>query len=149
MTWATVAEVLDVTGASVTASVLSQASAVVTIYCNRTEAASSSMGTRDLHWLKQATCWQAAWQLEQPGWATRSRVDSVQQDAASVTYASESALTLAPLAERALRNLSWKGARTLRVPGVDTPQGGVDPRNEAADSNPIFGQWQPLPGGRL
>jgi hypothetical protein len=149
MTWATVDEVLDVTGPTVTATMLAQASSAITIYSNRTEAASSSMGTRDLHWLNQATCWQAAWLLEQPGWATRSRVDTVQQDAASVTYTDESAIVLAPLAVRALRNLSWKGGRTGRVPGINVPQGGVDPRSEAADCNPVFGEWQPLPGGRL
>lgn len=149
MTWATVDDVLDVTKETVTATILAQANSAVTIYSNRTEAASSSMGTRDLYWLKQATCWQAAWLSGQPGWTTRSTVDTVQQDAASVTYTDESSITLAPLAKRALKNLSWKGARTLRVPGIDVLQGGVDPRNEAADSNPVFGEWEPLPGGRL
>jgi hypothetical protein len=118
MAWATEAEVLSVTGVTVTAAQLAQANSVITIFANRTEDA--ELNSRDLYWLKQATCWQAAWQKDQAGFTTRHAITEVTQDGMQLVYTNAdapdlAAVSLAPLAQRALKNTSWKGSRTLRI----------------------------------
>lgn len=123
MTWATVPDVLSVTGASATASELAAGNAVITIYANRTPDASASMSDRDLEWLRQASCWQTVWLRDQPGFTARSVVASYSQDGLSVQHNAEWNIALAPLAARSMKNLSWKGSRTLRTPNIDIPTG--------------------------
>lgn len=143
--WATEAEVLVMTGRTVSASTLASASYVIEIYANRTEDASAGMGRRDRQWLRSATAWQAAWQDQQPGFEQRSAVDSVTQDGFQVQHGSEWEVTLAPLARRALMNVSWVGSRTLRIPSVRVPLGrGVE--DFLLESGDAYDRWHPLPG---
>jgi hypothetical protein len=130
MTWASTADVLNVTGTTVTSPQLSAANEVITIYANRTEAASASLASRDLYWLNRAVCWQTVWQMQQPGYDQKSVVASFRQDGLEVNYggtkdneAAEWKVSLAPLAARALKNLSWKAGNTLRTPRISTPVG--------------------------
>lgn len=102
---------------------VSMASDTVDIYSNRTEAASGAMKARDIHWIRTAIIWQAAWLIQQPDYTGRQNVDAIQQDGQNIHYApnpsmegKEYAVTLAPLAARALKNLSWKSSRTIDVP---------------------------------
>lgn len=146
MTWATEAEVLSVTGVTVTAAQLAQANSVITIFANRTEDA--VLSTRDLYWLKQATCWQAAWQKDQAGYTTRHSVTEVTQDGMQLIYSGGdspnlAAITLAPLAQRALRNASWKGSRTLRIDPVSQDTLSVN-TNYRLESNDDLFPWQPI-----
>lgn len=148
MTWATVADVATVTGKTVTQADIAAASDIIDIYANRTEAASATMGARDLHWLGRATIWQAVFYAEQPGLTTRQIVATHKQDGVEVDHAGraftprEYPVILAPLAARALRNLSWKGSRTLRTPPIATPLGSrIDFTQEANDQ---FANWNNL-----
>ena len=115
MAWATEAEVLGITGVTVTAAALAAADAVITIYAGVTDAA--TLKSRDSHWLKQATAWQSIWQKEQPGYTERHAVQEISQDGLDITYSDQAAHTasimLAPLAIRTLKNLSWKKGRAL------------------------------------
>ena len=140
-TWASVGDVSAITGATVTAEQLAQAEAVVDVYSNRTPAASAEMSARDLFFMKRATCWQAAWQSRQPAYADRNSTASVAQDGLSVAYAAEWQVSLAPLAARALKNLSWKASRTLRTPRVGALRSSRDFTNEASDESSV---WMPL-----
>jgi hypothetical protein len=133
--WASTDQVASVTGRTVTAEQLAQADSVITIYCNRTPDASASIGVRDLYWLRMATCWQAAWQTQQSGYDSRNNAASIGQDGLSIQRVTEHSATLAPLAARALKNVSWIGSRTLRVPNVSVPPGTavLDFTSEASD----------------
>lgn len=146
MAWATTAEVLSVTGVTVTDAQLAQADSVITIFANRTPDA--TLSARDLHWLKQATCWQAAWQKDQAGYTTRHAITEVTQDGMQLIYSGGdtpnlAALSLAPLAQRALKNTSWKGSRTVRVTPTGQNTWGAD-TNFRLESNDDLFPWSPL-----
>lgn len=146
MAWATEAEVLSVTGVVVTTAQLAQADSVITIFANRTTDA--VLSDRDLYWLKQATCWQAAWQKDQAGYATRHAVTEVTQDGMQLVYSGGdvpnlASITLSPLAQRALKNTSWKGSRTLRITTVAEETLSVN-TNYRLESNDDLFPWQPI-----
>lgn len=134
MGWATAANVLSLTGKIVTEQTALEASAVIDIYANRTEAASGGMSPRDLGWLQRATSFQAAWMPTQPGYHQRNAYQQVTQDGMQIVYGKEWQISLAPLAARALKNLSWKATRTQRVVSIRTPMGwSGDPLSEEYD----------------
>lgn len=122
-TWGvTVADVLYMTGATVEAVDIQMAAESIEPYVNRTPASSAGMLARDIRTIKKALVWQAAWLPEQPDYVGRMNVDSTNQDGqsaafspASSPYGREYSLTLAPMAARCLKNLSWKASRTLNV----------------------------------
>jgi hypothetical protein len=144
ITWCTGAEATAITGVTVTDAQVQVAQGVIDIYSNRTAAASGVFSARDLGWLKAATAWQAAWQPQQAGYTARSRVSSVSQDGLSVQFADNASQHLAPLADRALRNLSWKGKRTDRGATLGERPRGLflqDYSNEASDEKVV---WSPM-----
>jgi hypothetical protein len=143
-TWVTGAEASAITGITVSDAQVQVAQGVIDIYSNRTAAASGVFSKRDLNWLKAATAWQAAWQPAQAGYTSRSRVKSVSQDGLSVTFPDMASQDLAPLAGRALRNLSWKGKRTDRGATLGERPRGLflqDYSNEASDEKVV---WSPM-----
>ncbi|MCX4504567.1 hypothetical protein [Streptomyces anulatus] len=142
-TWCSLADVEAITGHTVTTGQLFAASSVITLYANRSPDAVNGLLNRDLYWLKQACAWQARWQAQQPGFDQKSVVTSVSQDTTQVAYGTEWAISLAPLAARALKNLSWKGTRSLRIHS-DHRVGVLDFTNEASDWRSV---WHPLGGG--
>lgn len=120
MVWGvTVQDVLDATGERVSEAVITMASSDVDLYTNRTEAASAVIQARDLHWIRQAVIRQAAWLPYQPGIAGRISSTRVVQDGVTVDIAGNQgtarphANDLAPMAARAIKNLSWKGSRSV------------------------------------
>lgn len=121
-TWATTADVLDMTGATVTGTQLNQAEATIVTYANRTPD-TAGLSTRDLYWLKQAVCYQAPWQAGQAGYHQRSNAFRVDTDGLELERDTEHSVTLAPLAARALKNLSWKADHTRRGRNVRYPTG--------------------------
>lgn len=143
MAWATAADVEAITGHGVDDPTLAQANAHIEIFSNRTPDAAAGIGERDLYWLKQATCWQAVWLAQQPAVDGRSTHTSLSQDGMSVTYDAEHQLVLAPLAARSLRNLSWKGSRSLDVRPVHAGPAAVDFTSERSDEHH---GWSPLEG---
>lgn len=143
--WCTVAQVLDITGKTVTESELAQAQFVISLYADRDPSALAlnSITARDQYWLKLATACQAPWQAAQPGYMdqlqTALRTD---QDGADVTRPDESSILLAPLARRAIINLSWKRSRSRLLPRTGARPGGIpDPLAEADDDRM---NWQAL-----
>lgn len=110
-TWATVPEVAEITGVTVTDAQLNQANGTVELHVGRL-ADAVGIGTRDLAWLKRAVAYQAAWEKGQADLLTRSEVKSSSQDGASSSQDGEDQV-LGPLAKRALRHLSWRGNRSV------------------------------------
>lgn len=141
MTWATLEDVRDVTGSGAEAMELAAANSVITIYANRTEDAKDSISARNLHWLKLAVCWQTVWQRDQPGFDAQQVVSSFSQDGESVSYTAEWNLTLAPMAARALKNLSWKASRTLNTPNIRVPSGLGVAGNFLNERSDPFSDW--------
>jgi hypothetical protein len=101
---------------------VSMAVSTVEIYSNRTEAVSGNISARDLHWIRTAILWQAAWLIQQPDYTGRQNANQIHQDGVLVNYGPipsvegrEYAITLAPLAARAIKNLSWKASRSIRT----------------------------------
>lgn len=141
MSWGnTVADVLNTTGVTVTTSELAQADSIVTIYVNRTPAASGGISARDLGWINMAVQWQAAWVNAQANVSGTSQYDSLTSDGLSVTSEAEWAKILAPIAARSLKNLSWKGSRSVAVPGPSVRRGGFAYNfgNEASDDYTVW-----------
>jgi hypothetical protein len=147
-TWATQAQVEALTGVAVTVAQLAKAQAVIDIYSNRTIEVSGGISRRDENWLRQAVAWQAAWEVGQVAAEQRMAVRSVNQDQVAADYVAEYALTLAPLAARALKNLSWKTSRTIALNGGELRfrPASIDYTQEWTDDLQV---WEPmhLPGG--
>lgn len=139
MSWATADDLLSYLGVSLQdPRYLTLANTDITVYTNRSQAASASISNRDLLALKLATCYQAAWLPGQPDALTRVNVESSTVDGESVRFSSNAQQNLAPLAQRALKNLSWKGSRTLAILGENVPPGRaaiVDFTSEASDES--------------
>jgi hypothetical protein len=134
--------VLAVTGTTYTAGQIMSAQQVLNLHTNYTpEVSGANMQPQDLFWLRYALAYQTAWMASQPGLFARNAVADVSQDGVGAHYVDENALTLAPLARRSIKQLSWKKSRSLRVrtPFVDdqTPLSS-DPDSEAND---LYERW--------
>lgn len=114
MGWASVADVFDATGVTVTSTQLAQAAATVEVHSGRPYSAdvAAVTGTRDTLWLRRAECFQAAWLPAQPDLFQRMNVTSVTSEGGT-SQLTHDALTLAPLAARAIARLSWKRSRSV------------------------------------
>jgi hypothetical protein len=137
-----VAYVLAVTGTTYTAGQIMLAQQILNTHTNYTpEVSGANMQPQDLFWLRYALAYQTAWMATQPGLLARNAVEGVSQDSVSAQYVDESAITLAPLARRSIKQLSWKKSRSLRVrtPFIDdqTPLSS-DPDSE---SNDLYERW--------
>lgn len=143
MAWATADDLLNYLGVTLQdARYLTLANTDITVYANRSEAASASISSRDLLALKLATCYQAAWLADQSDALTRVNVESSTVDGESVRFRSAAQQNLAPLAQRALKNLSWKGSRTLVVPDVSVRQGSSSSIDFLSESSDEGSGWE-------
>jgi len=117
--WATAEQAAELTGASVDETARNLAANAIELHTGLIESVErKSMADRDRYWLKLAVCYQAAWLVAQPDYLERNAVASVSQDGQSASAGNPDWLTLAPLARKALRRLSWRGTRTMVV-GAD------------------------------
>lgn len=143
--WATVQEVSDSTGATVTGAQLAQAQSDIEIFTNRIYADTARIRTRDLHWLGQAVARQAAWIAGQFGLETRLDATQIQQDQVSTTLQGDG-LVLAPMAARALKRVSWMRSRTVHIRSAVEGAGPIvgDPLTDGSDDHLV---WAPYTGG--
>lgn len=148
--WATPADVVTitgVTGVAVTDALVIQANAVIEMHAGRTYAtAKATTGTRDAEWMKRAVAYQAAWMLSQPDMFTRLEMEAISATGRPVPIR-ESALTLAPLARRALKRVSWLKSRSVHV--RSQWQDGMSPISSDPDSagNDFYESFSPMAGG--
>ncbi len=143
MAWATTSDVTTLTGATVTSGDVTLAQTVVEAFVNRSEDAAASFTPRDVETLKKAVAFQAAWLTGQPGYLTRMGATSVQQDGLSTTLTNPADMTLAPLAQRAIKNLSWMGTRTLHRRRYDRALTAGMTAETFLTTDPETG-WEPL-----
>lgn len=134
------------TGATVEADVLAQAHGVIDVFSGADDDDVADLSDRDLRLLRMAVCYQAAWMVSQIDVLSRMEVKSLGQDGSSVTPARSDSMVLAPLAQRCIRQLSWKGARSLPV----RPQrrfgafGTFEEYSDAWLRDECPGAWRPL-----
>jgi hypothetical protein len=111
--WATIADVAMLTGKTVTDEQRTQAVATLELHVGLIEAVErEDVSDRDRHWLKLATAYQAAWLAAQADAFERNDVAQASQDGESASFRPD-AHTLAPLARKAIKRLSWRGARSI------------------------------------
>ena len=138
--FATIAQIAALTGVTVDAATRSLAAQAVELATGQIEAVERENTTdRDLYWLRLACAYQAAWLNAQPDYLTRNNVQQVSQDGQSVTGGADW-LTLAPLARKAVRKLSWRSPRMVGRPDLALKTD-RDPLSSASDA---FHNWRPL-----
>lgn len=118
LTWATTADVANITGKTVDAAAVALASSIISTFSGAdVEQPADSITAVDRRHLKRATAWQAVW--NKPGLIEqRENASSVTSDTQAVQRESREDVMLAPLARRELTSLSWVGTRTAVVRGA-------------------------------
>lgn len=150
MTWATTSDVATYTGVTVTAAQVQQAQAVIEIFADTTEDASTAgnISEKNLRLLKLAVAYQAAWITQHPDAFTNIDVTQVQQDGIVASFTHHNATVLAPLAKRCIDRLSWRRTRPLRIGRMASAGTGIPRRmnltSATADDNDP--RWQPMGG---
>lgn len=146
MSWATLDDVVTVTGRETTPESLAAAQTMIEIFSGTTEVNSDDglISPTNLRMLKNAVAFQAVWLDTHPDALDSMDVEGVSQDGLSATYANVNAHLLAPLATRCLNRLSWR--REIRVGprrgGRVSDRGNRD--SAVRDDQYV---WTPLPFG--
>lgn len=132
--WATVAEVGDVTGVTLTTAQIKQAQHALETISGLVvdDVTITKLSARDRRWLRNAVAYQAAFMAPAPDYLERQRVKSAGADGQSATFTADGS-ELAPLARKALRKLSWRGSRSVHLAAPVVP----------VDLDDRLG-WQPL-----
>ena len=126
MAWATADECNAITGLTPDAATLARAQAMVEVHVNRQPDSDEGLTPRDLYWLRAAVAWQAAWLPSQHGIDGRVASQGITQDGMSSQFRSSADIVLAPLAQRAIRNLTWMASRSIRTTNRDASSGVTD-----------------------
>jgi hypothetical protein len=137
--WVSPQTVIDVTGVSVTEQQLALAQADIEVFARRIYDDTARLRDRDLYWLGRAVAYQAAWAVGQYDLNTRMDSNGGSQDGVS-TQLADDAVVLAPRAERALRNCSWRRSRTLHVRSAI--EGGAAAANALLDAADDSQTWR-------
>jgi hypothetical protein len=88
-----------------------KAQAIVEVFAGRTEALITL--PRDREWMKYAISWQVAYLDQDPkGVYEQSNVQSVRQNDTTIDFGDKN-YALAPLAEQAIKRLSWQRSKTI------------------------------------
>ncbi len=110
MAWATIADVDDVAGVTVTAKELRIARGIIENVVGLFESVDRpDLSDRDKEWLRRAVCYEAAFVKDNPDLFSRIDVTSASQDGESVAFRNVDAHFLSPLARKCIRRLSWRG----------------------------------------
>jgi hypothetical protein len=141
MAWATIEEITEITGSTVTGEQRAMAESMIAVYAGRTPDYVDQLRARDAYWLRCAVAWQAVWLASNVGVAGRNLATRVDTEGLSVDHGAEYELVLAPMAARSLRNLSWKGNRSVRSSPLVGTRGIHHPALEESDAYTV---WQPL-----
>lgn len=114
MSWASEAEVLALTGVEATEAQISQAQGVIDLFSGVVEGV-EDLSVRDTRLLRMATAYQAVWMASQIDVLSRTTVHRIDQDGAVIWVDEPNDFILAPLAKRALAQLSWNKRTGTRV----------------------------------
>lgn len=147
MGWCTIKQTQGITKRLVSDETLAAAQSIIEIACGVFADAVEETDTdlpiaqyiaaNDLRWLRMAVAWQAVWVGEHPDLLERDYTTSESADGQSATWGPDGQW-LAPLAKRALRNLSWRGTRSIEVGAGLDARGDLDYLDDRL-------AWTPLP----
>ena len=149
MTWASAADVLALTGETVTDPQVAMAQGIVELFAGTDEDADADQSARALKCLKRAVAYQAGWMNTQIDLFARLEVTTLSQDGVSLQPATVDAQLLAPLAGRWLDRLPWRRSRSVftgnrpgdRYDGIQAARDNVlYERDDERDGKP----WIPL-----
>lgn len=150
-TWCTVADVLTFTGKTVDDGQVMQGNATIELHIGRTylemmstpDGGQVKLGRRDLEWLRRACAYQIAWLTAQPDVFTRLDMDALASTGRPIQL-KDRALTLAPLARKALERVSWLRTRSLHIRSPFQDGMGPISGNAASESNDAYETWSSL-----
>lgn len=143
-TWATVDDVADITGATVDDNILRVANYVIQVHARRIYALdATATGTRDSYWLKAAVAWQSAWLPDQADFETRMNIQGISESGRATTL-DATALTLAPMAKRAIDNCTWRRSRSLHVRSPFVDGSTAVSASATSSSNDPYERWRPM-----
>jgi hypothetical protein len=143
-TWAQLADVLALTGVTVTQLQLTNANVIIEVFSRRVYGiANTRTGSRDLEWMKRAVAYQAAWMQGQPDFFTRLDVTTITEGRKSIGL-KEQTLMVAPMARMALSRVSWQKTRSVHIRSVW--QDGMTPISSDPDSagNDFYESFTPF-----
>ena len=139
--WASIADITTVTGKTVSEVTRNLAAQAIELHTGAIESVPRvDMTRRDAYWLRQAVCFQAAWLASTPDYLERNDITAANQDGASATGGPDW-MTLAPLARKAVKRLSWRGTRTVLTGRPGALLGTTDALAEGQDNRQ---PWRPL-----
>jgi len=143
MAWATLEQVIGITGIEVSEETIAQASAMIDTFTGADEEMpEDAISVKDRKHLRKATAWQAIWIPTKPGLLTdRENFKRVSSDTQTVERQDRADGFLAPMARREIMNLSWVGTRSEFVPPRVAAPPNIDFLNERSD---VYGVWEPL-----
>lgn len=145
MAYVSVADALAITGTTLDAEAIRRAQYLIELSTNRTEAASGDMSERDLYWLKLATAFQASYIDSHPEVYAGMDISYLTQGDVSISFRSRSeSIWLAPMARKALNNVSWMRNRSVLV-NSQFQRGSIDADvSDYVDADSDDGDWEPL-----
>ncbi len=145
MAWATVQQVTDLTGQTLTTTQIAMGQGIIELYADVTEAANDNLSPRDLRYLQMATAYQAVYMASNAhtDYFSRTAVDSLDQDGVKVTTTDRDAYLLGIAAKRALEKLSWYGSGSI---STQSPTGRMSFEEYGAAwmRDEVPGTWLPL-----
>jgi hypothetical protein len=125
-TWATVDEVLELTGVTVTEQQLVAGQAALENHIRRVYRSSDALSS-DGVWLKRACCYQSVWLKDHPELFNRVKFTSTSQDGWSITYPDNGSDDwISPQATNVLNNLRAGANTSIRVNSGFQPASGFD-----------------------
>ncbi|MBT2365241.1 hypothetical protein J7E88_07880 [Streptomyces sp. ISL-10] len=149
MSWASPAETLTWTGATVTQAELEMAQSIIELFAGTTELASDAgrISTKNLRLLKKAVAYQAVFMQEHPDLFTSMDMTEMAEGSGSGMQISLTAygLYLAPLAKMCISQLSWKAVRSIRVrPRDGEARRRIEAQSRDRDDYEGCGNWEAL-----
>lgn len=150
-TWCVAADVLQLTGKTVTLSQVEMASAQIELHIGRTyfemmsnpDNGQVKIGRRDLEWMRRACAYQCAWMLGQPDMYTRLDADAIGAAGRPINL-KDRALVLAPLARKAISRVSWLRSRSLHARSPFQDGMGPISGNAASEANDAYESWSSM-----
>lgn len=131
-TWATITDVFNKTGVTVSAPQLERAHAVILTFVDvDPDAPNTHLSDRDRNRMVSAEAFQAGWMFTQIEVVARTDVSQNTQDGDGFTYANPDAVVLAPLAKRNIDRVSWNSSGNIGGNRMGAPYHGL---SEVADA---------------
>lgn len=118
---ATADDVSDITGYTAAETDIRKAQGIVEVHAGKPEALITNV--EDLAWMKYAVAWQTAYMATDPNSVfEQANVQSLRQNDTTIDFGDKD-YAIAPLAQKAIRRLSWNRSRSVpTAPAVGRPQ---------------------------